>query len=238
MHAFDLGLVGYAEALVLQKRAQAHVQAGGDDMLLLLEHPPTISIGRNSGSENLPPHLETVWNGHVDVARSTRGGNITCHFPGQLVAYPVINLKKRAGGVRAHVYGLEEAAIRTLARFQVRAARRQSFPGVWTGGKKIASLGIAVNRCVTMHGLALNVAHDLSLFNIIAPCGLKNVAATSMARETAGPAPAMDAVKTEFFMEFHAVFLPDAARGGLLPPLRTAGELAALLQHNAERTTP
>ena len=235
MHAFDLGRTGYEDAFDLQKQVQAVVQSGGDDVLLLLEHPPTVSIGKNSGAEHVPPHLQSMWNGHVDIVRSTRGGNVTCHFPGQLVAYPVINLKKRSGGIRAYVHDLEEAAIRMLARFNVTAARRQGFPGVWTGEKKIASLGIAVSHYVTMHGLALNVAEDLSLFNIISPCGLDGVAATSIAREKAGPAPGMDVVKTTFLEEFYAIFQPVGDQARPLPTLRIAQDLMTLLQ-DAQRT--
>ncbi len=235
MHAFDLGRTGYEEAFDLQKQVQAVVQSGGEDVLLLLEHPPTVSIGKNSGAEHVPPHLQSMWNGHVDIVHSTRGGNVTCHFPGQLVAYPVINLKKRSGGIRAYVHDLEEAAIRMLARFGVTAGRRQGFPGVWTGEKKIASLGIAVSRYVTIHGLALNVAEDLSLFNIISPCGLDGVAATSIAREKAGPAPGMDVVKTTFLEEFYAIFQPVGDQTRPLPTLRTAQDLMTLLQ-DAQRT--
>lgn len=235
MLAFDLGRTGYEDAFALQKQAQAMVQSGGDDILLLLEHPPTVSIGKNSGAENVPPHLQSMWNGHVDIVHSTRGGNVTCHFPGQLVAYPVISLKKRSGGIRAYVHDLEEAAICMLARFDVTATRRQGFPGVWTGERKIASLGIAVSRYVTMHGLALNVADDLSLFNIISPCGLEGVAATSIARETAGPVPDMAAVKTAFLEEFHNIFQPAGGQALPLPALRAAQDLMTLLQ-DAQRT--
>lgn len=235
MLAFDLGRIGYEDAFALQKQVQALVQSGGDDILLLLEHPPTVSIGKNYGEENVPPHLQSMWSDHVDIVHSTRGGNVTCHFPGQLVAYPIISLKKRSVGIRAYVHDLEETAIRMLARFDVTAERRQGFPGVWTSEKKIASLGIAVSRYVTMHGLALNVAEDLSLFNIISPCGLEGVAATSIARETAVPAPDMAAVKAAFLEEFYHIFQPAGSHGQLLPILRAAQDLMTLLQ-DAQRT--
>lgn len=230
MLAFDLGRIGYLETFALQKQLVAFVQAGGDDTLLVLEHPPTVSIGKNSGAENVPPHLETLCKGHVDVVQSTRGGNVTCHFPGQLVAYPIISLKKRSGGIRAYVHDLEEAAIRMLASFQIEAARRKGFPGVWTGGKKIASLGIAVKKYVTMHGLALNVAQDLSLFNFVAPCGLDGVSATSIARESAQAAPHMDVVKRAFIKEFYTVFQP-TANGE--PPVMQPGNCLTTLLHSA-----
>ena len=229
MYAFDLGCIAYQRAFEIQQKAQAFVLRGGDDILLLLEHPPTVTMGKNSGQENLPPNLVGMWGSAVDVVHSTRGGNITCHFPGQLVAYPIINLKKRSGGIRAYVHDLEEAAIRMLASFQVEAARRGGFPGVWTDGRKIASLGIAVKRYVTMHGLALNVAEDLSLFNFVTPCGLNGVSATSIARESARAAPRMDAVKLAFIKEFHAVFQP-AANGE--PPVMQPGHSLMTMLHS------
>ena len=131
MLAFDLDRIGYLDAFALQERVLAWVQAGGDDVLLVLEHPPTVSIGKNSGAENVPPHLEALCKGHVDVVQSTRGGNVTCHFPGQLVAYPLIDLKKRSGGIRAYVHDLEEAAIRMLAHFGVTGHRVAGSPGIY-----------------------------------------------------------------------------------------------------------
>ena len=206
MYVFDLGCTGYSQAFEVQLCAQAFVRDGGEDVLLLLEHLPTVSLGRNFGANHVPPDLQAIWGQHVDVVHSTRGGDITCHFPGQLVAYPVIDLKKRNGGVRQYVYDLEESILKTLRHFDVVAARRPGFPGVWTENEKIASLGIAVRRSVTMHGMALNVARDLSLFNIIAPCGLEGVSATSIQRVQPGPPATMDAVKKAFLQEFHAIF--------------------------------
>lgn len=181
MKIFDLGIMDYSTALLLQEKALDFVLAGGEDMLFLLEHTPTVSIGKNFGAENVPQNLSDIWKGSVDIVHSTRGGNITCHFPGQLVAYPIINLKKYGLGLRRYVHVLEETAIQTLAEFSVQGTRREGFPGVWAGAEKIASLGLAVSRHVTMHGMALNIAEDLSLFNVISPCGL-GVSATSVAR--------------------------------------------------------
>ena len=223
MYAFDLGCIAYQRAFEIQQLAQAFVLHGGDDILLLLEHPPTVTMGKNSGQENLPPNLTALWGSAVDVVRSTRGGNITCHFPGQLVAYPIINLKKRTGGVRAYVHNVEETAIRTVRQFGIEAARKPGFPGVWVGNSKIASLGIAVQRHVTLHGLAMNVARDLSLFNIITPCGLDGVTATSVQREQTGPTASMPAVKNSFLEAFCEVF-EQAQR-----PLQPADACEALL---------
>lgn len=223
MYAFDLGCTAYQLAFEIQQKAQSFVLRGGDDILLLLEHPPTVTLGKNSGQENLPPNLATLWGSAVDVVHSTRGGNITCHFPGQLVAYPIINLKKRSGGVRGYVHDVEETAIRTVRRFGIEAARKQGFPGVWVGGSKIASLGIAVQRHITLHGLAMNVHKDLSLFNIITPCGLDGVTATSVQREQTGAPASMADVKRRLLEAFCEVFEQ------ALPPLQSAEACKSLL---------
>ena len=227
MYAFDLGCTGYRRAFEIQQLAQAFVLRGGGDILLLLEHPPTVTLGKNSGQENLPPNLAAMWGTPVDVVHSTRGGNITCHFPGQLVAYPIVNLKKRTGGVRAYVNDVEETAIRTVQHFGIEAARKAGFPGVWVGNSKIASLGIAVQRHVTLHGLAMNVNRDLSLFNIITPCGLDGVTATSVQREQTGPPTSMPRVKSHFLEAFCEVFEQP------LPPLQPAEVCEALLAAQA-----
>ena len=227
MYAFDLGCIAYQRAFEIQQKAQAFVLRGGDDILLLLEHPPTVTMGKNSGQENLPPNLAALWGSAVDVVHSTRGGNITCHFPGQLVAYPIINLKKRTGGVRAYVHDVEETAIRTVRQFGIEATRNPGFPGVWVGNSKIASLGIAVRRHVTLHGLAMNVDKDLSLFNIITPCGLDGVTATSVQREQTGPPASMAHVKSLFLEAFCEVFEQP------LPPLQPAEICEALLAAQA-----
>ena len=227
MYAFDLGCIAYQRAFEIQQKAQAFVLRGGDDILLLLEHPPTVTMGKNSGQENLPPNLVGMWGSAVDVVHSTRGGNITCHFPGQLVAYPIINLKKRTGGVRAYVHDVEETAIRTVRQFGIEATRNPGFPGVWVGNSKIASLGIAVRRHVTLHGLAMNVDKDLSLFNIITPCGLDGVTATSVQREQTGLPASMPRVKIHFLEAFCEVFEQ------VLPPLQPVAACEALLAAQA-----
>ena len=223
MYAFDLGCTAYQRAFEIQQLAQTFVLRGGDDILLLLEHPPTVTLGKNSGQENLPPNLAALWGSAVDVVHSTRGGNITCHFPGQLVGYPIINLKRRTGGLRAYVHDVEETAIRTVRQFGIEAARNPGFPGVWVGNSKIASLGIAVQRHVTLHGLAMNVDRDLSLFNIITPCGLDGVTATSVQREQTGSPASMADVKCRFLAAFCEVFAQPQ------PPLQPAEACEALL---------
>lgn len=217
MRTVDLGLVPYREAEALQLEAVEAVLAGGEETLFLLEHPPVVTLGRQGGLENLHVAPEFLAAQGVDLCRISRGGNITCHFPGQLVAYPVFRIERRPGGVRRFFYDLEEAVIRTVARFGVRAARWEGRPGVWVGNGKICSIGVAVRRWVTYHGLALNVGRDLSLFDRITLCGLSDARPTSILLELdkqpgAVPptpqAPTMDQVKDALREAFAEIFTP------------------------------
>lgn len=183
MQVTDLGLIDYEQAARLQEQRVAQVIAGAQDTLFLLEHPPVITLGRFGGRENLcasPGALERMG---VQLVQSSRGGNITCHYPGQLVAYPVFRVRKELGGVRGFVMRIEQAVIDLLDAQGIAAGRRESMPGVWIGRRKIAQLGIAVRRGVSYHGLALNVGPDLSLFGLITPCGIPDAEPTSICRE-------------------------------------------------------
>jgi Lipoate-protein ligase B len=163
----DLGLMPHHEAETLQLETLAEVQQGAEETLFFVEHPKVITLGRQGGAENLHVGRAYLEAQGIELAQTRRGGNITCHFPGQLVAYPVFRVEKRPGGIRQFFFDMEEAVIRTTAAFGVNTARRQGFPGVWTGSdasaRKICSMGIGVKRFVTYHGLALNVAEDVSL---------------------------------------------------------------------------
>lgn len=202
----DLGLIAYQEAAALQNEAAASVRAGGEERLFLLEHLPVITFGRNGGEENLPLPRAFFESRGVSLVASSRGGNITCHFPGQLVAYPIMRVDKRPGGLRAFFHDLEEAVIRTLEHCGIKAARAEGRPGVWLENRKICSIGIAVKQWVTSHGLALNVSRDLSLFNMVAPCGLPDASATSIHRELDADSPPMEQVKEIFSREFQSLF--------------------------------
>ena len=206
MQIIDLGLIPYGEAEQKQAEAVAAVQAGEEETLFLLEHPPVITFGRNGGEENLPFGRAFFEVRGVDVVRTTRGGNITCHFPGQLVAYPVMRVSKRPGGLKQFFFDMEESVIRTLADFGFSAERMQGRPGVWVGERKICSTGIAVKHWITCHGLSLNVAADLSLFDQVTPCGLPGVSATSVHRELGNGLVSMDMVKAGFIKNFTEVF--------------------------------
>lgn len=213
----DLGLIPFKQAEALQLAAVEQVMAGGEETLFLLEHPPVVTLGRQGGLENLHAPPEFLAAQGVELHHISRGGNITCHFPGQLVAYPVFRIEKRPGGVRKFFYDVEEAVIRTVARFGVAAARWEGRPGVWVGQGKICSIGVAVRRWVTYHGLALNVGRDLSLFDRITLCGLPDARPTSILLEldktpgAAGPTPkipSMDDVKDALREAFAEIFAP------------------------------
>ena len=189
MRVVDLGLISYREAEALQLATLAEVQNGAEEVLYLLEHPKVITLGRQGGGENLHVGQAHLRAQGIELAQTLRGGNITCHFPGQLVAYPIFRVEKRPGGIRQFFHDMEEVVIRTCAAFGVRVTRREGFPGVWTspeqGLRKICSMGIGVKRFVTYHGLALNVGPDVSLFDLITLCGIGGATATSLSAEAA-----------------------------------------------------
>ena len=188
-----LGRLDYHEALALQKRLVAERADGRiGDQLLLLEHPPVLTLGRQAD----PAHIrvdETVLTARgIEVIRVERGGEVTYHGPGQLVAYPIIALSPRGLMVRPMVRALEAALIETCAAHGVAAARRDGHPGCWCGSdgpdpRKIGALGLRVERGVTYHGIALNVTVDLDDFELIDPCGMPGVVSTSIARELGEP---------------------------------------------------
>ncbi|MCC6713581.1 MAG: lipoyl(octanoyl) transferase LipB [Candidatus Dadabacteria bacterium] len=175
------GTVPYADGLSLQEeRARAVRQGGPEGSLILLEHPPVLTDGRfGKGGNFLLPEDEIRRRG-VGIHRTGRGGDVTFHGPGQLVSYPIIRLRDFGLGARAYVGALEETIMLTLGDYGIEATRREGYPGVWTAGRKIASIGVAVRGGVTMHGSALNVNTDLSYFSLIVPCGIADVTVTSM----------------------------------------------------------
>jgi lipoyl(octanoyl) transferase len=183
MKVIDLGLVSFAKALELQQEALEEVLHGGQERLFILEHRPVITFGRHGGEAfvRIPAH-ELRARG-VDVEKASRGGSVTCHFPGQAVLYPIMRLSGRPGGLKRFFYDLEQTGIDALASLGIKADRSPGRPGVWVEQRKIASVGIGVKRWVSYHGLALNAGPDLSLFSMITACGLPGVEMTSAARE-------------------------------------------------------
>ncbi len=185
----QLGLVPYGEALERQ-RALAEDRIAGrlaSDTLLLLEHPPVVTLGRGTREASLPLAPELLRRRGIDVFEIERGGDVTYHGPGQLVGYPIFDLA--GDGLRRDLHWflreLEAALIAALATLGIAGERRDGYTGVWTagGGRKIASIGIHVRQWVTWHGFALNVTTDLSPFGLIVPCGIPDVVMTSVAKE-------------------------------------------------------
>jgi len=206
------GLVDYDTGLVLQNKARLLVEAGKyDGVLILLQHLPVITIGRDGGAENLlADPLRLSWRG-VAVVHADRGGNITCHSPGQLVGYPIFNLKSWRRDVHWYVDRLEEAIIRTLAGYGLKSGRKAKYTGVWLADEKIAAIGVSVRRWITGHGFALNIDNDLTFFSAIVPCGISDFGVTSLARAGVAVAPAevASALTGAMAAVFACTFIPD-----------------------------
>lgn len=202
----DAGLLDYETAFARQKHEVERLQqTGGEEVFMLLEHPHVITLGRNASGNALTADRRKIESRGVAVARTDRGGDVTYHGPGQLVGYPVIALEKGRRDIRRYVHDLEEVLIQTLGGFGVESGRHPVHRGVWTGGRKIASLGIRISRWVTCHGFALNVNTNLSYYDLMNPCGIEGCEMTSMALEAGGPVD-MGLVKSEVAGHFSDVF--------------------------------
>lgn len=169
----DLGSMRFAEAYALQQDLVARRKQGLDqDHLLFVEHPHVVTMGRNGHAENLLAGEELLARAGIEFHHTDRGGDVTYHGPGQVVAYPVFDLKGWKRDVGAYVRGLEQVVIDTLADFGIEGERVQGCTGVWVNGAKVCAIGVHLSRWITSHGLALNVTTDLSYFRYIVPCGL------------------------------------------------------------------
>jgi lipoate-protein ligase B len=197
----DLGSTDYLTALALQEQfVVAKQQNSSPDILLFVEHPHVYTLGRGGNEANVlaPDDVPVIW--------TSRGGDVTYHGPGQLVVYPIVDLRSRLRkDVHRYVRNLELAAIHTLQDFGLSGTRRPPFTGIWIGDKKIAAIGVAVRRCITFHGLALNVNTDLTYFKRIVACGLTWADVTSMARELCADQN-LAAVRDRFLENFAEVF--------------------------------
>jgi lipoyl(octanoyl) transferase len=197
----DLGTLPYRDAWALQEAAHAEVVAGADERILLVEHPPVITFGRRPGVErNILAPLELLQSRGVEVVPSDRGGDVTFHGPGQLVAYPIVRLIDHRLSVGGYVRALEHSVIDALRAFGVAARKDDCAVGVWAddpSGRlaKVCAIGVRVRRGATLHGLALNVTTDLSFFDLIVPCGLVGRSVTSLQRLLGPDVPSMDEVK-------------------------------------------
>lgn len=209
----DLGRMEYGECLALQRRIQKKVQAGGEDTILVVEHPPVATLGRRGEDSD-------VFDPTLSVHRIERGGKATYHGPGQLVVYPIVHLGEGNRDVRAWVRHLEAFIHALLAEFGIASHTRPEYPGVWTDAteRKIASIGIAVQQWVSLHGIAVNVTTDPKEFERLDPCGLGAAVMTNMVRE--GADVDLDTVRTwvldhavEHFAAFRAPRQEAAAAG-------------------------
>jgi lipoyl(octanoyl) transferase len=181
----DLGLIPYTDAYALQQRLVAARKANAiDDVLLLCEHPHVITLGRNANRANLLASEHVLRQKNVELHATNRGGDITYHGPGQIVAYPILNLDKIKRDVGWYVRTLEEAMIRVSADFGVTAYRVPGKTGIWVQAapteEKLAAIGVHISRWVTSHGFAYNVSTDLRYFDLIVPCGIADSKATSL----------------------------------------------------------
>ena len=201
-----LGLVPYEEARATQKRLEAARQADDiPDVLLLLEHPPVYTKGRRSTPDELPMGEDWYRMQGIEVTGTDRGGRVTYHGPGQIVAYPIVSLKAYGDDVHVYVRNLERVMIAALADHGVEAGLREGLTGVWVGERKIGSIGVHVNRGVTTHGLAVNVNNDLQPFEWVVPCGIEACQVTSLAREH-GAEQDFDALVATIADRFGAVY--------------------------------
>jgi lipoyl(octanoyl) transferase len=170
----DLGRIGYSRAMELQHAVVDQRKRGEIlDQLLIVEHPHVITMGRNGHSENLLASPELLERAGIDFHHTDRGGDVTYHGPGQIVGYPIIDLREWKRDVGAYLRALEQVLIEVLAEFGIAAGRMQGATGVWVDGAKVAAMGVHISRWVTSHGFALNVDPDLDYFRYIVPCGLR-----------------------------------------------------------------
>ena len=179
----QLGRIDYREAYELQKALlQDRLKGRIDDTLLLLEHPPTITVGKSGKLENIRVSQEKLARAGVSLIFTDRGGDVTYHGPGQIVGYPILDLRERNRDIHQYVHNLEEMLIRTLSDYDIKSGRGHNHAGVWVKDMEIAALGLSVRRWITMHGFALNINTDLNHFALINPCGFTDKTATSMAQ--------------------------------------------------------
>lgn len=208
-----LGAMPYREAWALQRQAVADRAAGRiGDTLILLSHPPVITIGRGGDRDHLIAGPRELEDQGVEFVETDRGGDITFHGPGQIVGYAVIDLSRRGRDLHRFLRHLEEVIIQALSEFGISAHRAEGLTGVWVGDAKIAAMGIRVSKWITHHGFALNVSTDLSYFDLIVPCGITGRRVTSM-EELAGHPIDRSHVRDALERSFRTIFAPHSSKG-------------------------
>jgi len=189
----DLGLVSYEKAYYLQKSLHKFKREGRiDDILILLEHELVVTMGREGKRDNILVSDELLESKGIRVFEIDRGGDVTLHCPGQLVGYPIFDLKIHGKNIHKYLKNIEEVIIRSLKVYGIDGQRIENHTGVWVGGRKIASIGIGIKGWVTFHGFSLNINSDLSYFSLIRPCGFESKTVTSMSKILGRPVEPKD----------------------------------------------
>jgi lipoyl(octanoyl) transferase len=220
----DLRTLPYADALALQRAVARARIAGeiGEDLLLLVEHPPVVTLGRSSKERHLLASPALLAARGIELFEVERGGDVTFHGPGQLVGYPIVDLKRHKQDLHWYLRQVEEALIHAVATLGIAGERSAGYTGVWTQGRKLASIGVHARDWVTWHGFALNVTTDLRYFDLIVPCGIQAVTMTSVTAELRHESVTMPAVAG-------AVIGAAAATFALTPRHFSRGELTSAL---------
>ena len=200
----DWGHVGYQEAWDRQLVVVKRVQAGGEDTLILVEHPPVLTLGSRFQPENLLLSERQYASLGIDVIHTDRGGDVTYHGPGQLVIYPIFDIAQRGRDLHAWLRTLEQAMIDVCSSHGIAARRFPPHTGAWIGNLKVAAIGIKVKSWVSMHGVALNCDNDLAEFELIVPCGIKGYGVTSLT-EASGRSIDVSAVRDSVVVRFRLV---------------------------------
>ena len=212
-----LGRMRYGEALRLQRELVARRLAREiPDTLILLEHEPVVTLGKVARAEHVLVDRERLATLGVEIFETDRGGDVTFHGPGQIVGYPIVDLNELRRDVKWYLEQLEEVMIRTCARYGVEASRRPGMTGAWVGAEKIGAIGVRVERWVTSHGFAFNVATDLDSFGLIVPCGLRGEGVTSLSARL-GRALDLERVTRDVAETFGAVFQRDLRPAAAAP---------------------
>jgi lipoate-protein ligase B len=184
INIIDCGLKDYQSILTLQENTLQDLLSGtGKDTIFIVEHQPVITLGARDSANKLAKNPDIIKQNGVEIFQTRRGGGTTAHNPGQLVIYPIIELKKHSLGVSDFVHLLEKTGIEFLAELGLNCHTKKGYPGLWIQQRKIASIGVQVKKWITCHGIAININNDLSIFDLIVPCGLENVKMTSVEKE-------------------------------------------------------
>jgi len=191
----DIGLTSYQEALNIQQHCHQEVLLGHPGKILLLQHPPTITLGKNASKEYMLTPESTLTHLGIHIEYTSRGGQITAHMPGQLIVYLILPIAKKRLSIKNYVYLLEEIMIQSLSHYNIHGKRHQKHPGIWVFHQKIASLGLRIRQRVSTHGFSLNVENDLSIFSHIIPCGIKGCSMTSVQQLLRAKSPSFASVQ-------------------------------------------